>query len=144
MVQLVTSLLGLLAAGVILLLMRNDRLHAQLGLGWVVVAVGFALLGLSPGIFDRLARLFDINYPPVLALTLAIIILVIKILLMDIQHSHVETRNQRLVQRVAMLETELRRVHSALENRTTRTDGTGGGGQQPQQPKVPPKPADDT
>ena len=41
-----------------------------------------------------------------LALTLGIAVLTIKILLMDIERSRLEMRNQRLIQRVAMLEAD--------------------------------------
>jgi len=108
MVSLVTGTIGLIIAGLILFLIRKDRLHAHHGLGWIVIALGFALLGFSPGIIDRLAALLGIGYPPVLALTLAISLLVLKILLMDIERSRLEARNLRLIQRVAMLEADLK------------------------------------
>jgi hypothetical protein len=108
MVSLVTGTIGLIIAGLILFLIRKDRLHAHHGLGWIVIALGFALLGFSPSIIDRLAALLGIGYPPVLALTLAISLLVLKILLMDIERSRLEARNLRLIQRVAMLEADLK------------------------------------
>lgn len=110
MVSLITSVIGLLVAGLIVLLIRKDRLHVTHGMGWIIVATGFALLGFAPRIMDQMANYLGVEYPPVLALTLAISVLVVKILLMDIQHSHLEMRNQRLVQRIAMLETDLKRL----------------------------------
>ena len=95
--------------------MRRDNLHAQHGFGWIMVALGFALLGFSPDIIDYIARQLGVAYPPILALTLGIALLVIKILLMDIEHSHIEVRNQRLIQRVAMLEAELRKLKKSQE-----------------------------
>ena len=108
MVSIFTGTIGLLVAGLIILLMRKDRLHVTHGMGWITVAGGFALLGFAPGIIDQVAMYFGVSYPPVLALTLCIAVLVIKILLMDIERSRIEIRNQRLVQRVAMLEADLR------------------------------------
>ena len=117
MVSVITSVIGLLVAGLIILLIRKDRLHVTHGMGWIIVATGFALLGFAPRIMDQMANYLGVEYPPVLALTLAISVLVVKILLMDIQHSHLEMRNQRLVQRMAMLETDLRRLQrSAAED----------------------------
>ncbi|MEP4149544.1 MAG: DUF2304 domain-containing protein [Halioglobus sp.] len=110
MFSIVTGIIGLLVAVIIIILMRRDRLHAQHGLGWIIVALGFALLGFSPEIIDRVAQYFGIAYPPVLALTLGIAVLVIKVLLMDIERSRIEVRNQRLVQRVAMLEADLKKL----------------------------------
>ena len=110
----ITGIIGLVVATLILLLMRKDRLHAQHGLGWIIVAIGFALLGFSPGIVDTVAKEFGIGYPPVLGLTLGIALLVIKVLFMDIERSRIEIRNQRLVQRVAMLEADLNKLKEDL------------------------------
>lgn len=112
MVSLVTGVIGISIALLIFMLIRKDRLHAHHGLGWVLVALSFAILGLFPGIIDKLAKLLGIGYPPVLALTLGVSLLVIKILLMDIERSKIEMRNQRLIQRVALLEAELKDLQS--------------------------------
>ena len=110
MISLVTGAIGLLIAAIIIMLIRKDSLHAQHGLGWIVVALAFALLGFSSGIIDQAAQYLGVAYPPVLALILGIALLVIKILLMDIERSHIEVRNQRLIQRLAMLEADLRKL----------------------------------
>jgi len=112
MVSLVTGIIGVGIAVLIILLIRKDRLHAHHGLGWIMVALSFALLGLFPGIIDRVAQFIGIGYPPILALTLGISLLVVKILLMDIERSKIEMRNQRLIQRVAMLEADLKKLQS--------------------------------
>jgi hypothetical protein len=97
-------------AALIVGLMRKDRLHVNHGMGWIIVALVFALLGFSPNIIDRIAQFLGIAYPPVLALILGIAVLTIKILLMDIERSRLEIRNQRLIQRVAMLEADLKNL----------------------------------
>ena len=114
MISTITGIIGLVVATVIILLMRQDRLHVKHGLGWIIVAIGFALLGFSPSIIDTVAKEFGIGYPPVLGLTLGISILVIKVLLMDIERSRIEIRNQRLVQRVAMLEADLKKLQKQV------------------------------
>lgn len=108
MVDIVTGSIGLLVAALILLLMRQDRLHVTHGMGWIVVASGSALLGFAPGIIDQIASYLGVSYPPVLALSLGIALLLVKILLMDIERSRIEMRTQRLIQRVAMLEADLK------------------------------------
>jgi hypothetical protein len=113
MYSLVTGSIGILVAALIILLMRKDRLHVSHGLGWVVVAAGFALLGFSPGIIDNVAKYFGVFYPPVLALIVGIALLVLKVLLMDIGRSRLEIRAQRLIQRVAMLEADLKKLEQA-------------------------------
>ena len=94
---------GLLGTVLIIVLIRKDRLHAHHGLRWILVALCFVILVLFPGIIDRLAQNIGIGYPPILALTLGISLLVIKILLMDIERSKIEMRNQRLIQRMPAL-----------------------------------------
>jgi len=107
MASLLTGLMGLVVATLILLLIRRDRLHVSYGALWILVALGFALLGFVPGVLDRVAIVLGIGYPPVLGLSLGIILLVIKILIMDIDHSHARMRQQRLAQRLSFLEEEL-------------------------------------
>jgi hypothetical protein len=121
MVSIVTGCIGISVALVIILLMRNDRLHVAHGLSWFVVALGFALLGFAPGIIDTVAQKLGIAYPPILAMTLGIALLVVKILAMDMERSRIEIRNQRLIQKVAMLEAEIKRL--------TREDVSANAGQ---------------
>ena len=125
MISIITGAIGLLVASLIVLLMRKDRLHANHGMGWIVIAVGFALLGFSPTIFDSVAKYLGVAYPPVLALTLGIALLVIKILLMDIERSNIEIRNQRLIQRIAMLEADLKSGLQALGKDTAEEEPSG-------------------
>ena len=108
MVSLVTGTIGIAVASLIILLIRKDRLHVRHGLGWILVAVAFAVFGIFPGLIDALANTLGIGYPPILGLTVAIALLVLKVLLMDIERSRLEVRNQRLVQRLALLESGLR------------------------------------
>jgi len=107
MVALTTGIIGIITAIIIVILIRRDYLHVRYGLWWSGAAVAFASLGLFPAIFDSFAKYFGIAYPPVLALTLAVAILFIKILVMDIERSRNAIRMQRLIQRIALLETEL-------------------------------------
>ena len=118
MISIVTGSIGLLVAATIIVMMRRDTLHAQHGMGWIIVALCFALLGFSPEIIDFIAKQFGVAYPPILALTLAIAVLVIKILLMDMERSRIEVRNQRLIQRMAMLEADLKKLKKTLPDTT--------------------------
>jgi hypothetical protein len=97
-------------------------------MGWIAVAASFAIIGLFPGIIDWLAQALGIGYPPVLGLTGAIAILVIKILLMDIERSHLEMRNQRMIQRIAMMEADLksmRKISNAAPLGQTQAQQSG-------------------
>lgn len=110
MVALTTGVIGIATAITIMILIRRDYLHVRYGLWWTGAAIAFAFLGLLPAFFDKIAKFFGIAYPPMLALTLAIVILFIKILVMDIERSRNAIRRQRLIQRVALLESDLREM----------------------------------
>ncbi len=110
MVAIITGVIGITAAIIIVILIRRDHLNVRYGLWWMAVAVGFALLGLFPAFFDNIAIYFGVAYPPILALTIGVVVLVIKILLMDIERSRNAIRLQRLTQRIALLESDLREM----------------------------------
>jgi len=110
MVSIVTGIIGFITAITIVVLIRKDHLHVRFGLWWVVAAGMFALLGFFPAFFDSIARYLGIAYPPVLALTIGAVVLVIKILVMDIERSRNAVRQQRLTQRIALLESDLREM----------------------------------
>lgn len=108
MVSLITGIIGIATALVIVVMIRRDHLHVRYGLWWMAAALAFALLGFFPALFDRIAGNLGIAYPPVLALALGLIVLVIKILVMDLERSRNAIKLNRLVQRIALLESELR------------------------------------
>jgi hypothetical protein len=95
-------------AAVILYLVRRDHLHARYAMWWIPAAFGVALLGIFPQIVDWIGPKLGIHYPPVLPLILALVLVMVKILLMDIERSRNEVKLYRLIQRVAMLEAEIR------------------------------------
>jgi hypothetical protein len=108
LISLISGFIGIATAVTIMILIRRDHLHVRYGLWWMAAALVFALLGLFPGIVDGIAHRLGVGYPPVLALTLGLAVLVIKILVMDIERSRNAIKLQRLIQRLALLEAELR------------------------------------
>ncbi len=115
MVTMVTATIGLAVASLIVYLIRRDRLHVRHGFSWILVAASFAVVGMFPGLVDWTAVKLGIGYPPILAITLAFAMLVVKILVMDIEQSQTETQLQRLVQKVAILESRIRELQEAGE-----------------------------
>ena len=102
-----SATIGLLAAGLIFYLVRRDHLHTRYALWWVPVAIVIATLGVFPQLVDWIGRTLGISYPPVIALLLGLVAMVVKILVMDIERSRNEVKLTRLVQRVAILEKRL-------------------------------------
>jgi hypothetical protein len=110
LIPIITGVTGVITAAIILVLIRRDLLHARYGLWWIGAAFAFALLGVFPWIFDELAKYLGVAYAPVLALMLAIILLVLKILVMDLERSRNQVKINRLVQRIGLLEGDLREL----------------------------------
>ena len=111
------SLFGFTVAATIVLLIKSDKINANSGVGWIAVAIVFCSLGFAPSIFDRLAIFIGIHYPPTLAFTLAIGSIVLKLLIDDIRYTRLSVRHQRLLQRLALLETEIKLNKLELESR---------------------------
>ena len=110
MIPLLTGVIGIATALTIVILIRRDQLHVRYGLWWMAAAVAFALMGLFPRVFDQIAAYLGVAYPPVLALTLGLVILVIKILVMDLERSRNAIKLNRLVQRIGLLESDIREM----------------------------------
>ncbi len=104
--QITTTLLGIGLAAVILLLVRRDHLYLLHGLFWILVAGAAAVLGVWPGLIDRLAVMVGISYPPALLLLVAVVIVLVKTLHTDIVNTRVERDVRRLNQRLAILEAD--------------------------------------
>ncbi len=108
-----TTLLGLGLAAAIIWLLRRDHLHLSHGLFWLTVAVLAAVLGVWPGVIDRLASLAGVSYPPALLFLAAAIVLLIKVLHTDLLNTRIERQVKRLNQRLAMYELEQQRNDAA-------------------------------
>lgn len=98
------AILGITLAAAIILLARRDHLQIRYASWWLIMAFAILALGLYPHLTDWAASLLGIAYPPVLALVLGIAALLIKMLLMDIEHSQQERDIRRLTQRLAIYE----------------------------------------
>lgn len=115
--QWTSALMGISIAGVILFLVRRDHLHGPYALWWLVVASIVVIVGTFPRLFDRIAPLFGIAYPPILAVVLGMGLLLIKVLTMDLERSRQERNLRRLTQRLAILEARLRKASEAEEKK---------------------------
>ena len=98
---------AIVIAGSILLLVRRDQLHTRYAIWWIPLAIVVLVVGVFPGLNDKLAWALGIAYPPVLPLIIGLGLLIVKILSMDIERSKNEQKLHRLTQRLGMLECEL-------------------------------------
>lgn len=113
-----TALLGLGLAVVIIWLVRRDHLNAAHGLFWLAMAALAAMLGVWPGLIDRLAVAVGVSYPPALLFLAAAMALLVKALHADILNTRVEREVRRLNQRLALLELEQASGHLSEPSRT--------------------------
>ena len=120
MISIIMSCVGVVAAILVLLLIRRDQMHISKAIIWLLVAAGFGFLGLTPSLFDQLATLINVEYPPALALSVALIMIALKLLLSDLELSRLKVRQDRLVQQIAILESDLNDKDFA-ERKTTPT-----------------------
>ena len=104
--QWTSFLIGVFIAAAIFYLVRKDRMHIRYAFWWTSVAVASLALGAFPPIVDWVADKLGVAYPPVLLLTVAVAMTLIKILTMDIERSDLERKIRRLSQRLAILEGE--------------------------------------
>ena len=102
-------------AGLIFYLVRRDHLHTRYTLWWIPTAFLLATFGLFPQLIDKLGLFLGISYPPVIALLLGLMALLIKILLMDIERSRNEVKLIRLTQKLAILEDNLESMKAKVE-----------------------------
>lgn len=112
---LTSALLGILIAGGILLLVRRDHLHGGFAVWWLAMAAAALVLGLVPGSVDWLGRMFGVAYPPILVAVFGLSALVLKLLALDVDVTRRERRVRRLLQKVAILEAEMRDMRAELD-----------------------------
>lgn len=114
--QIFTASFSLICAAIIIILVRKNMLYTRFTVWWLGITACILAFGFYPKLSDILAKFLSINYPPILILTGAIVLIFIKILFMDLERSRQEEKIRRLVQRVAILQARLReekKLHDA-------------------------------
>jgi hypothetical protein len=102
--QLTSAAIGLLVGLLILWLVRRDHLHGPYAVWWIGAAATVVFLGCWPQVFDLVAGYLGISYPPILAVVLGFLLLLLKVLTMDLERSRQQRAIRRLAQRLAILD----------------------------------------
>jgi hypothetical protein len=105
-----SAALGLVLFFGVLLLVRRGALHGRLAVGWLALGAAGLAIGMFPGWADTVGLWFGVSYPPMLVAFIGLILVALKALAQDVQSSQREQEMRRLVQRVAMLDLELRQL----------------------------------
>lgn len=114
--QTFAAVLAIAMVGLILWLIRRDRLPVSHSIWWLSVSLIIALFGLVPGFLNALARAVGVAYPPSLLFVLGILTLLVKLLIEDLEVSTHRRRLLRLAQKTAMLEQEIEALKKKIDN----------------------------
>lgn len=108
--QMFSGFLAALVVVAIFFLLRRDRLPVMHSLWWLSVAGLIGLLGFFPRLIDVAAGWVGVAYSPSLLFIVAILVLLLKVLLEDVDVSHDRRRLLRLAQKMAMLEEKIEQL----------------------------------
>lgn len=122
--HLIAAFIGAVLSLTIVFLTRRDHISPLVAARWFAVALLVLFVGFFPKVIDWMGMQLGIGYPPIIPILIALGAAMVKILLMDIEHQRLQTRVNRLVQRMAMLEqiVEEKRVVKANFSDTTRKE----------------------
>ena len=101
-------------------LVRRDQLHGSYAIWWLLLAGLALLLGIFPGVVDWVGSRVGVAYPPMLLAFVAIIAILLKLVAVDIDVTRRELRVRRLLQKVAILELELRELRERTSPPSTQ------------------------
>jgi len=105
--QFTTGILGAAFAGAILYLLRRDHIRISHALYWLLFAIGGLVFGLFPQLSDAIAAQLGVSYGPMLISVIALVALVLRCLIADIQATRVERDVRVLAQRLAVYEMQI-------------------------------------
>lgn len=102
--HIIAAFIGAALSLTIVFLTRRDHISPLVAARWFALALLVLFVGFFPGVVDLVGEKFGIGYPPIIPVLLALGAAMVKILLMDIERQRLNTKIDRLVQRLAMLE----------------------------------------
>lgn len=102
--HIIAAFIGAALSLTIVFLTRRDHISPLVAARWFALALLVLFVGFFPGIIDFVGAYLGIGYPPIIPVLLALGAAMVKILLMDIERQRTNTKIDRLVQRIAMLE----------------------------------------
>lgn len=106
-INLISALIGAGLSIAIVFLTRKDHIAPLVAARWFVIAALVLFVGFFPGLVDWLGTYLGIGYPPVIPILAGLAAALIKILMMDIERQKLITKLDRVVQRLAILESTI-------------------------------------
>ena len=108
--QIVSSVIGFCVASVIYWLVRRDHLAPVQAMRWLLIAAIILVLGTFPVIIDWIGYAVGISYPPIIPIIIALAAALVKVLLMDIERNKINVSQERIIQKLAILEAEIEKL----------------------------------
>jgi hypothetical protein len=105
--QIISSVLAFIIGISIFWMVRKDHLITRDGLKWTLISLGILTYGFFPQLNDVMGLKLGIAYPPIIPLIIGFGVVLIKLLVADIERAKMQVTINRLVQRLAMLETDI-------------------------------------
>ncbi|WP_319584073.1 DUF2304 domain-containing protein [uncultured Pseudodesulfovibrio sp.] len=103
----VSTVIALVVGGVIIWLIRRQRIGVYQTALWLGAVFCLVLFGVFPSILDWFGKLLGVHYPPVLLIIISLCILLIRLLTLEIQLTRHETSIRVLTQKMAAYEAQL-------------------------------------
>ncbi|GGW82236.1 DUF2304 domain-containing protein [Alteromonas halophila] len=102
--HLIAAFIGAVLSLTIVFLTRRDHISPLVAARWFALAILVLFVSFFPSIIDAIGVQLGIGYPPIIPVLVALGAAMVKILLMDIERQRMQTKLDRLVQRMAILE----------------------------------------
>ncbi|MAD02230.1 MAG: hypothetical protein CMK65_01195 [Pseudoalteromonas sp.] len=115
--QIFSASVALIFFIVVFILIRRDSILIGAAFRWFVIALMTLILGFYPNLADLIAQYIGISYAPILPITITCLLLLIKALLADIQISKLKLRQNRITQKLAILELEMKDLQEKTEDK---------------------------
>ena len=122
-VNIIAAVIGAVLSITIVLLTRKDHISPLVAARWFIIAIMVLFVSFFPNVVDLIGAKLGIGYPPVLPIIIALGAAMIKILLMDVERQKLNTKLNRVVQRMAILESAIESQRS-IETNTNSNNGT--------------------
>ncbi len=106
--QIFTAFIAVVFFIIVFTLIRRDSILMGAAFRWFAIAIGTLILGIYPQLSDLAAGFLGVSYPPILPVTIACLLLMVKVLLGDIERAKTQVKLDRLAQRLAMIELDIK------------------------------------
>jgi hypothetical protein len=121
LVQIVSTAVSVALLALVVELVRRRKLTEEYSFIWIAGALGLLALSIWRGIIDTVASWLGIFYPPAILLMVLILFAFVVSLYFSVVISRQREQIERLVQDVAILDAEQRRLARAVEGGARRS-----------------------